>query len=75
MDQAHTLPPSPWAAHLLYAHRLANVQLPLPLEGVQVPQLGRVSGGGDGVPARAVDRYSGHGALVPTHPAHQLLGV
>lgn len=61
--------------HPLHGDGLADVQLPLPLEGVQVPELGGVGRGGDGVAAGAVDRHVGHRPLVATHPAHQLPGV
>lgn len=54
------------------AHGLAHVQLPLPLEGVQVPELSRVDRGGDSVAAGAVHRHGGHGAVMAPHPAHQL---
>lgn len=61
--------------YLLDAHRLPDAQLPLALEGVQVPELGGVRRRGDGVAARAVDRDGGDGPLVTPHPADQLLGV
>jgi hypothetical protein len=59
----------------LYADRLADIEFPLPLEGVQVPELSRVSWCTDGVAARAMDRHGGYRPLVTPHPAHQLLRI
>lgn len=59
----------------LNANRLSDVELPLPLEGVQVPQLSRVQRRGDGVATRAVDRDGRHCPLVTPHPTDQLLCV
>ena len=61
--------------YLLDAHRLSYVELPLALEGVEVPQLGRVRGRGDGVAAGTVYRNRRDRALVAAHPTDELLGV
>lgn len=59
----------------LYADRLTDIEFPLPLEGVQVPELSRVSWRTDGVAARAMDRHGGYRPLVTPHPTHQLLRI
>ena len=67
-----------WFSQLLYlldAHRLSDVELPLALERVQVPELGRVTWRGDGVAAGTVDRNRRDRSLMAAHPTDQLLGV
>lgn len=45
---------------LLYAHGLADIQLPFSLEGIQVPELSRVGGRSDGVPPGCVHGDGAH---------------
>lgn len=59
----------------LNANRLPDIQLPLPLKGVQVPELCRVQGCADGVATWTVDRDWRNCSFMTTHPTDQLLCV
>lgn len=56
----------------LNANRLPDIQFPLPLKSVQVPELSRVQGCADGVATWTVDRDRWNGSFMTPHPADQL---